>query len=440
MQANFIAVERVVVKPNRQRKEFDESKLRELADSVSNPAIGLMHPIVLRTEGNDFVLVAGERRLRVFRDNAELGVEAFHAGSRVPLGSIPYTLIGEMDPLDAWEAELEENIQRTDLTWQEKAKATAELMELRRQQAEKHNLPIPTVATIAAEVRPDAASPNTAHIQTRQELVLAKHLDDPDVAAAASPKEAIKVLRRKEDKRRNEALAAAVGKISTSDLHQIHHADTEEWVKGVAADTFDVIITDPPYGMNADEFGDSGGMAAGAHDYADSAEELARILKWLPSQTFRITKPQAHLYLFCDFGWFADIKRALESAGWKVFRTPMIWHKPSGFRAPWPDMGPQRRYETILYAVKGDKRTQKLGGDVISCPPDDNLGHMAQKPVALYVDLLSRSIIPGDQVLDLFAGSGPIIPAANGLKCRATAVEKDPASYAICVQRLKDLS
>jgi DNA modification methylase/ParB-like chromosome segregation protein Spo0J len=435
---NYADIDSIEVPSNRQRKVFDEAKLRELGDSIENPAIGLLHPIVIRKDGVRKVLVAGERRLRAIKDAHELGVQPYHLGAVIPPGKIPFSDIGEMDPLDAWEAELEENINRDDLTWQERAKATAELLELRKQQALKKGLPAPTVASIAEEVRGSAVGSN--HVKTRQELVLSRHLDDPDVAAAASPDKAIKILRKKEEKARNERLAVEVGKIATRDLHHAYHADAEVWAKAAPPASFDVIITDPPYGMNADEFGDSGGMADGAHDYVDSAENLARILKWLPGESFRLAKPQAHLYLFCDFGWFADIKRAMEGAGWKVFRTPMIWHKPTGFRAPWPDMGPQRRYECCLYAVKGDKRTVKMGGDVITCPPDDNLGHNAQKPVALYVDLLSRSVIPGDQVLDLFGGTGPLIPAAHALKCRATVIEKEASSFAICSTRLKELS
>lgn len=431
-------IEEIEVSPNRQRKVFDETKLRELADSIENPSIGLLHPIVLRKVGDKRVLVAGERRLRAIKDSHDLGVQPYHLGQVIPPGQVPFLDIGEMDPLDAWEAELEENIKRDDLTWQERAKATADLMELRKQQAERKGAPKPTIATIAEEVR--GSSEGNYHAATRREIVLSKHLDDPDVAAATSPEKAIKVLRRKEERARNEKLAAEVGQIATRDLHHAYHTDSEAWVKGAPDATYDVIITDPPYGMNADDFGDSGGMAAGAHGYVDSAENLARILKWLPGETFRVTKPQAHIYLFCDFAWFPEIKRHFETAGWKVFRTPIIWHKPTGFRAPWPEMGPQRRYECCLYAVKGDKRTTKMGGDVITCPPDDNLGHEAQKPVGLYVDLLSRSVIPGDQVLDLFGGTGPLIPAAHALKCRATVIEKDAASFAICSTRLKDLS
>ncbi|MCG3775832.1 MAG: DNA adenine methyltransferase YhdJ [Nitrospira sp.] len=202
---------------------------------------------------------------------------------------------------------------------------------------------------------------------------------------------------------------------------------------------FDVILTDPPYGMGADEFGDSGGLAAGAHGYKDDAENFLRIMEELPYLTFRVAKPLAHLYVFCDIGWHQLMREKFAEAGWWVFRTPMIWYKKSGMRAPWPESGPQRKYETLLYAVKGKRSVKHMLGDVLDYSPDTNLGHAAQKPVALFSDLLRRSVNPGDSVLDPFAGSGTIFPAAHEHKCRATGIEMDTASYGIGLKRLEQL-
>jgi DNA modification methylase len=191
--------------------------------------------------------------------------------------------------------------------------------------------------------------------------------------------------------------------------------------------------------MNADEFGDSGGRAEGAHGYADSWEYAEQCYTVLATEGFRVAKAQAHLYAFCDLDNFGLLKAMFAAAGWTVFRTPLLWYKRHGSRAPWPEMGPQRRYETLLYCVKGKRPTLKMTGDVLDFAADTNLGHSAQKPVALYAELLSRTCLPGDRVLDPFCGTGPIFPAAHGLKVRATGVEMDGASYGIAVNRLGDL-
>jgi len=191
--------------------------------------------------------------------------------------------------------------------------------------------------------------------------------------------------------------------------------------------------------MGADEFGDSGGKAAGGHLYEDSQEIGERFACELPDILFRLTKPQAHAYIFCDIDWFGTWQGQMEAAGWKVFRTPLIWYKPSAFRAPWPEKGPQRKYETILFAVKGGMKVTKLLGDVLTYNTDDNLGHQAQKPVDLFVDLLKRSATPGMRVFDACAGSGTIFAAAQECKLFATGVEKDATAYGIAAKRIQDL-
>jgi DNA modification methylase len=130
----------------------------------------------------------------------------------------------------------------------------------------------------------------------------------------------------------------------------------------------------------------------------------------------------------------------MRMAGWEVHRTPLIWYNPDGFRCPWPDAGPQRKYELILYARRGSRGVTKIAGDVIEARKDGGLGHPAQKPVALLEELLRRSSRPGDRVLDPFAGSGSTLAACHSLKLACTALERDPAYYAMALQRLQGLS
>lgn len=430
-----IALSAVTVSPNRQRRVFDPAKLQEFKSGIEKR--GLLHPIVLRIEGEGYVLVAGERRLRVVTDLADLDTQIRHDGQLVPLGFIPYTLLEDLDELAAEEAELEENTHRSDLTWQEQAAAHARLKSLRDKQAAARGTPPPTVAELAVEIRGSGEGVHQATV--RRELIVARHLDDPEVRAAKNADEAWKILKKKDEQKKNAELGAAVGRTFSADFHKIIHGDSLEWLAACPAEQFDVILTDPPYGMGADEFGDSGGLAAGAHGYEDSSENFLKIMKVFCPESFRITKPQAHAYVFCDINWFFDLSDWMRMAGWWVFRTPLIWHKPSAMRAPWPEHGPQRKYETILYAVKGKRPVTKMAPDLFAFPPDSNLGHAAQKPVALFDELLRRSARPGDTVLDPFCGSGPVFPAAHALKCRATGIEMDQASYGIAVKRIEQL-
>lgn len=429
MQINYPRVSEIKI-TDRQRQEYDTESIVALADSIVK--LGLIHPIVLKTPRQ---LVAGGRRIKAIEWIYLQGSEFRCAGAAVPAGCIPATFIDEMDPVDVFEVELDENIKRTDLTWQERSKACADLLRLRTMQAERAGSPPPSIAEVASESH--AGLPEYSG-DFRASVLISKHLSDPDISSATSTKEALKILKRKEATRRNTEHAAAIGD-SLITSHRLYNKDSIYWMQDQNPDQFDVILTDPPYGIAADEFSDSGGRAAGAHFYDDSHENWVQCVSALAYEGFRLCKPQAHAYVFCDIEHFIQLRGLFQNSGWRPFRTPIIWHKPSGMRAPWPEHGPQRKYEVILYANKGNRPVTRLYPDLIAYPPDPNLGHQAQKPVALFQDLLIRSIRPGDAVLDPFCGTGPIFEAAQALKCVATGIEIDPAAYGIAAKRMEGL-
>jgi site-specific DNA-methyltransferase (adenine-specific) len=429
----IVLIQDVVVSPNRQRREFDLAEINQLGESIKQH--GLLNPITIREEFDKFILVAGERRLRAIKDLNDLGDHFRCDGQLIPENCIPVTSLGELNEIQREEAELEENIRRLDLTWQERATATARLAALRNAQARVLGKPTPAVAAISLEVR---GSPEGVHHETtRREIILAKHMDKEEVKNAKSLDDAWKTLRRSEDETRRTQLAASVGRTySAASAHRLLHEDSLAWMTNAEPNEFDVICTDPPYGINADTFGDSGGAAQGAHFYKDDYETWKNAITILAREGYRITKPEAHLYAFCDITRFEEFKYILEEAGWSPFRTPIVWHKPNGNRVPWPTSGPQRKYELILYAIKGKKPVTRIYPDLVSYSADANLGHNAQKPIDLYTDLLRRSVAAGDSILDPFAGSCPLVSAATELKCKATCIEIDAAAYAIGVERL----
>lgn len=433
----------IEVPPNRQRREFDPDSMRELVISLSETPYGLLHPLVVRQQDGKHVLVAGERRLRAIQDVYALGGRIRHAGVEVPPGQVPTVDLAALSPADAFEAELEENIRRRDLTMIEQAEATAKLFELRGLQAARAGKPAPSTADVAREVYdlPAAADLGGRQTTIRDQLIIAKHAADPDVRKATSIKEAVKIVKKKEEARQTLELSAAIGTTFTTAAHTLLNVDCLPWLAAAPEASFGLILSDPPYGMGADSFGDSGvGVSAAAHSYEDSYESWHLLMQVLPAALWRVAAASAHAYLFCDFDRFPELRERMSAAGWTVHRTPLIWHNPDGFRAPWPDSGPQRKYELILYAKKGDRKVTSVQGDVIECRKDTAVGHPAQKPVALLENLLRRSLRPGDRVLDPFAGSGSTVEAAHNLRLACTALERDPLHYGTAVKRLKALS
>ena len=426
------------ISESRQRRELDPMRLTELADSIQS--YGLLHPIVVHVEWEGYHLVAGERRIRAIQQLWALGQIVVCGGKIFKEGELPCIPLGDLSDLELEEAELEENIRRVDLSWQEKALATRQLMELRNKQAKvslegQDDFQHRRVAEELAELQ--GGTPRYEAV--RDEILITNVLNDPDVAKAASLKDAVKIAKRKETFRKHTEQAREIGKTFTADIHQLHQGNCLELMPDLPL--FDVLLTDPPYGMGADEFGDSGGAggATGNHIYRDNPESWWELMRTFCPLSFARAKEAAHIYLFCDIDNFYQLRLWMSEAGWRVFRTPLIWYKPSGSRAPWPEHGPQRKYELILFGVKGDRPVNFLTGDVLSFGSDFQLDHHAQKPVGLFSELLRRSAHPGDVVLDPFCGTGPIFPAAHQYKCRAIGIELEPAYFATAAERLEKL-
>ncbi|MCH1429951.1 MAG: ParB/RepB/Spo0J family partition protein [Chlamydiales bacterium] len=113
---NFYAqvlLEQICLNPNQPRKEFDDSDLKELADSIKH--VGLIHPpTVLKQSEGHYELISGERRLR--------------ACKLAGLKQIPVFIREDSCGLSA-QAALVENIQRVDLNPLEIAFALKSLMD-----------------------------------------------------------------------------------------------------------------------------------------------------------------------------------------------------------------------------------------------------------------------------------------------------------------------
>lgn len=421
-----IPLSSLVIPENRQRRLFDQKKLEELSTSIMTK--GLMHPPVVRYDGENHVLVAGERRVRAITSLASIDVGLTCNDEEFPAGTLPITLLADLSPLGVREAELEENTVRDDLTWADKARAIAELDALRRDQAEavgEHHSARDTASEIIGRLAEGAEI-----TKVTEAIIVTRHLDDPEVAAAKTQKEAIKVIKKKADSAHRAKLAETFDLTKTP--HVLANASAFDYAKDLPTGHFDLILTDPPYGINADEFGS---MADTKHSYADTEEYAIDCYRLVANEGFRVTKVQAHCYVFLDPRFWHAIQLEFLLAGWDVWPVPLIWNKGNGM-LPRPEHGPRRTYEMILFASKGGKKVLKVGSDVLTIPLTLDRAHGAQKPVLLYRELISRSLLPGQTVLDLFAGSGTVFPAANSQKVVATACELSEEYYNLALSRI----
>jgi len=93
-----VAIDRITANPLQPRRAFDEAKIEELASSIRNQ--GIIQPLVVRPNGEQFELIAGERRWR--------------AAMKAGLNRVPVVIRNATDH-EALQLALVENLQREDL-------------------------------------------------------------------------------------------------------------------------------------------------------------------------------------------------------------------------------------------------------------------------------------------------------------------------------------
>lgn len=107
-----VEIGRIRPNPAQPRMQFDEEGITELANSIAER--GVLQPVLLRPDGDNFQLVAGERRWR--------------AAQRARLHTIP-AIVRDIDDSAAAEIALIENVQRQDLNAIEEAEGYRQLIE-----------------------------------------------------------------------------------------------------------------------------------------------------------------------------------------------------------------------------------------------------------------------------------------------------------------------
>ncbi len=108
----YLNVSELIANPNQPRKDFDETELKELSDSIKT--LGVLQPILVRAQTTDaepekargYEIVAGERR--------------FRAAQRAGLKQVP-VIIRHLSEREVVEIALVENVQRADLSPLEEA-------------------------------------------------------------------------------------------------------------------------------------------------------------------------------------------------------------------------------------------------------------------------------------------------------------------------------
>ena len=192
----------------------------------------------------------------------------------------------------------------------------------------------------------------------------------------------------------------------------------------------DMVLTDPPYGINLTPQRVSGKFK-GTKVINDDT------LEWLPKavdKIYELTKNVA--VVFCSWQFIDVFKIAFEKKF--IVKNILVWNKD------WFGMGNNYRpnYELILLLCKTNVKTKsKNKSNILTyrrISPQKML-HSCEKPVPLLTDLILELTDENNIILDCFMGSGSTGEACMSTNRNFIGIELDEHYFDIAKDRLENI-
>ena len=377
---------------------------------------------------DSLTLLAGGRRLkaieRILSGSQEIWDKQPSEEELAQWKDLPCKVYYKLDDIDRLKFEFLENFGRKDFTWVECAKMVEALHTLCTEYYGKAG---------AGRAKKGWALEDTAKEigvskgEVSKLLYLAEGLNtNPELSKI----KAKSVARSRLQKMKIDDAVRAIDRSGTEVFEEVHLivGDSEEVLDTIPDGSIDLIITDPPWGIQfEDTVSDS---RSSRHIVAyDGDFDLEKTLSIL-IKCQRKLREGGSIYLF----YSAFTEKAVEAqnllvgSGFMTERIPLIWHKKHIL----PHSTDKRHilaYESMHYGWKGEKPfLEGVASNVFEFQVAfaDRI-HSAEKPRELLEALVELSSKEGQTVLDPYGGSCQLADACLELGRKAIIIEKEEA-------------
>lgn len=467
---NQINIHTIVVK--QRARALDQDHIDSLKDSIRDE--GLLQPIVVRITPEETRLVAGEHRLEAFRQ--------LHKESRdprfeeIPVTSLEESLVAQgviadgesLTEGDLLRYEIEENVKRLQMNWQDRVISVARYHKLSEQSATKrgekwsqkqtgdlmgiNQSNISRVLLVAKRLNSSReddlwkcesltlalhslvkekkdevtreqlkrmrarkeAVQNKASSKGREELdklkVKAASVDDEDTPKAPGPVEGVE----------------GVELYTKDDLYELYyHGDALEVLPTIAGlQTIHHIITDPPYGIDMDNLNQKNiDSVRNTHEVAPNVSLLLSLLK----VGYDVIDEKGFMCFWYDLDHHNLLQTEAAKIGWKVCRWPFVWAKSSRCANQAAAYNFTKATEVCMILRKSGDATlvNKQPDNFIVAPSLNSTAHPFHKPVSVWQRLIHAVSREGQTIVDPFAGSGSMLGAGLQMNRDVLGVEID---------------
>jgi site-specific DNA-methyltransferase (adenine-specific) len=269
-------------------------------------------------------------------------------------------------------------------------------------------------------------------------------------------------------------------------MNKVYLADNLDIIKGMPSGSIPLIYADPPFNTGkvqrrtqirtvrsaeGDRTGFGGRRYAtlkmGTTEFEDFYDDYLEFLEPRIAEMHRILAPNGTLYFHIDYREVHYCKILLDSIfGRECFLNEVIWAYDYGGRPRnrWPAKhdnilvyvkDPDKyvfnydEIERIPYMAPGlvgpDKASKgKLPTDtwwhtIVPTNGSEKTGYPTQKPLAVLKRIVQASSLPGEEVLDPFAGSGTTGEAAHRLGRRFILIDNSERALEVMARRFAAL-
>ncbi len=386
---------------DRKRKIYND--IEELADSIVQTK-GLINPITVKStsDENIFVLLAGGRRLKAHEYLNETEIEANIWPS-------------DITDLELKQVELLENIQRSNLSWEEEVELEREIYELKN--------PDGSIKTIAETAKTIGKSTSTI----QRDLALEKALNViPALRKCKTKNDAIKslnkykeqaILQQLADNNRNRVAVTDSDKIKQSLIDSYIVGDFFKFASKIPSNSVDFIDLDPPYGIDYNNLvkGRDDSIQEDVDQFKSFDEkEYPIFLEQVLTECSRILRSDGWLLLWCSV-WLQQINYDISTRYFKkVNRSPLLWINKGIGRTRQPSTTFKTDFQMAYYMQHGDAHLNRQApSSIFEFPKAQNAIHPTEKPIDLMKSMMDKFIEPGCRILVPFLGGGNTLIAGH---------------------------
>lgn len=399
------------------------------------------------------------------------------------LTHIPYNLRSELTPSELSELELEENVRRRNMRWQDICVGIART---HKKKVREHGVKgetwgmkqtgdlvgqshgyVSEAIKIAGLIRAGDEGICKAPSFAAAKDVLLKRKEDEAAAKLASLTGAVPQTKKPTPQPSGPRTSLDISSIAASftDSPQTDSAgepvqkslvenveinlgsmlfneDNRDFFARTLEGTYDLIYTDIPYGIDMDnlDFGsDDLERVKHSHDVDENISQMQGFLV----NAFHALKDERYLVFWYDLAHHEKLVEWGKEAGFTVCPYPYIWCKEHPCRNRAGNIWPTKAHETAMIMRKGKGLLQSpMTKSFIFA--DGSAERKMQKnpfskPFAVNKDIITHFTMPGDTMLDCYAGEGSLVRAGLNLGRRVTAVEKDKAHFDHLVVHVRDV-